>query len=99
MSWKDFLIRLAGFILIAIAAMPAFAIAFNLLILINAIPAELAESGRGNEVILRSVFVWTGCLPIGFAGIFIRRNWGKLFYFAPLYAPVLFALTYMIVRY
>ncbi len=98
MNWKDFLLRLAGFVVIAVAAMPVFALTINALVLFSLIPPTLMESGFGNIVTMKAVFVWAGCLLTGFGGIFIKEKWGLILYLSPMYAPALFAVVFTLIQ-
>jgi hypothetical protein len=98
MTKKVFLLRFAGFLLIAMAALPAFALTFNALVLFDLIPAELKDKTFGNELTFRAVIVWCGALILGFAGIFPQENWRHVLYFSPLYAPALYAVVHTLTQ-
>lgn len=93
MSWKDFFIRISGYVLIAVGAMPVYALTIVLLAVLNAVPENIRD-GFGNDVTFKAVFVWLGCLVISFGAIFIRENWAKILYASPLYMPSFFAIFY-----
>lgn len=97
MSWKDFLIRIGGYLLIAVAAMPVYAATIVLLVVVNAVPEELHD-GFGNDVTFKAVLVWLGCLIVSFGSIFIRESWAKILYLSPLYLPSLFAVFYTVTQ-
>lgn len=94
MSWKEFALRLAGFVVIALAAMPVYALTVNVLLYFSWIPDDLVQSGFGNDMTLKAVMVGLGCLLPSFAAIFIRASWALILYLAPLYGPPLFAIAY-----
>ncbi len=98
MTMKSFFIRLAGFIAIALLAGPVYALTVNALVLAQLIPAELVDKAFGNILTLRAIYVWIGCLLVGFASIFLKANWRYIFYFSPLYAPSLFAVIYTLMQ-
>ena len=94
MSWKIFALKLAGFVVIALAAMPVYALTVNALLFFSLIPSDLVETGFGNAMTMKAVMVGLGCLLPSFAAIFIRAKWAVVLYFAPLYGPPLFAIAY-----
>lgn len=98
MSKKEFFLRFLGFVLIAVAALPVFALTVNALIYFDTVPVELRDTAYGSELIFRSVVVWCGCLVLGFAGIFPKETWRHVLYFSPLYAPSLYAIIHTITQ-
>jgi len=96
MTLNNFLIRFGGFVLIALAALPLFAVTVNALIYFEMIPPELGEKGYGGDMTKIAMFVWMGCLVLGAIAIFVQQSWAKIFYFSPLYAPSLFAVVYTV---
>ncbi len=98
MTKKVFIIRFAGFLAIAVAALPVFALTFNALIAMDLVPEELKDRAFGNELTFRAVIVWCGALIAGFAGIFPKESWRHVLYFAPLYAPALYAVIHTLMQ-
>ena len=98
MTLNNFLLRFGGFVLIALAALPLYAVTVNVLVYFGLIPVELAEKGFGNEMTMKAMFVWMGCLIVGGIAIFSQQGWAKIFYFSPLYAPSLFAAAYTFIQ-
>ena len=98
MTKKIFLLRFAGFLFIAMAALPVFAITFNAMVLLDMIPAELKDKAFGNELTFRAVIVWCGTLIPGFSGIFPKESWRHVLYFAPAYAPSLYAIVHTLMQ-
>ncbi len=98
MTKKIFFLRFAGFLLIAVAALPVFAITVNALVALNLIPEELKDKAFGNELTFRAVIVWCGALISGFAGIFPRENWRHVLYFSPMYAPALYIVIHTLMQ-
>lgn len=98
MTLKTFFIRFAGLIIIALAAGPVYAVTVNLLILLNLIPIELADKAYGNILTMKAIYVWTGCLLVGFGALFLKEKWGLILYFSPLYAPSLFAIIFTLIQ-
>jgi hypothetical membrane protein len=98
MSRKEFLIRFLGFVVIAVAAGPFFALTFNALVLFDVIPQEVKDTAFGNELIFKSVVVWCGSLILGFIGIFPKESWRHVLYFSPIYAPSLYAAIYTLAQ-
>lgn len=94
MTKKEFFLRFAGFIVIALAALPAFVVTFHVLISLNLIPEEVKDKAFGHELTFRSVIVWCGALVLGFIGIFPKESWRHILYFSPLYAPPLYAILH-----
>jgi len=98
MTMKTFFIRFAGLIVIALLAGPLYAITVNFLVLTNMIPPDLVDKAYGNVLTLRTIYVWIGCLLVGFASIFARGSWRYIFYFSPLYATPIFAVVYTMLQ-
>ena len=98
MSRKELLIRFLGFVVIAVAAGPFFALTFNALVLFDLIPQEVKDTAFGRELIFKSVVVWCGALILGFIGIFPRESWRHVLYFSPIYAPSLYAVIHTIAQ-
>ena len=98
MNWKNFALRFAGLIVIALAAGPLYALTMNLLIIAKQIPQELIDKAFGNTLTLKCVYVWLACLLIGFGSIFIKDSWRHILYFSPLYAPSVFAIIYTVIQ-
>ncbi len=98
MSKKEFFIRFLGFLVIAVAAGPIFALTFNGLVLFDLIPQEVKDTAFGRELIFRSVVVWCGSLLLGFIGVFPRESWRYVLYLSPLYAPSLYAIIHTIAQ-
>lgn len=98
MNWKVFTLRFAGLILIALAAGPLYGLVMNLLLATEQITPEMIETAYGNALTMKCVYIWIGCLLLGFGSLFANENWRYLLYFSPLYAPVLFALLYTIMQ-
>ncbi len=98
MTFKEFFIRFAGLILIALAAGPLYAVTFNLLVFFNIVPLENADKAFGTIVTTRATYVWLACLLPGFASLFMRTKWRLLLYFAPLFAPSLFAVFFTLMH-
>lgn len=98
MSKKEFFIRFLGFVVIAVAAGPFFALTFNALVLFDFIPQEVKDTAFGRELIFRAVVVWCGCLLLGFIGIFPKESWRYVLYFSPLYAPSLYAIIHTLMQ-
>ena len=98
MTKKVFFLRFAGFLLIALAALPVFALTFNALIAMNLVPEDLKDKAFGNELTFRAVIVWCAALLPGFAGIFPNESWRHVLYFAPLYAPALYAILHTLMQ-
>ena len=94
MTKKVFFYRFAGFILIAISAIPLYALTVNVLLFFNLIPQDLRDTAFGHEMTFKAVVVGCGCLVLGFAGIFPKESWRHVLYFSPAYAPSLYAIIH-----
>lgn len=98
MTYKTLIVRFGGFILIALAALPLYAVTVNALVYFQIITPELADAGYGNELTMKAMFVWMGCLLPGAIAIFVQQKWARILYFSPLYAPSLFAAIYTAIQ-
>lgn len=98
MTKKTFFIRLAGFVVIALAALPVYSLAMVAMVVLQLVPQDLMDTGYGNDLTFRAVVVWCGTLVPGFAGIFPKENWRYVLYFSPLYAPALYAVIYTLAQ-
>ncbi len=98
MTWKLFLLRFAGLILLAALAWPLYAITVNGLLWFDLISPELIEQGYGHALTLRMVFVWLTAIAAAFASIFVKDDWRLVLYLSPLYTPSLFAIAYTLVQ-
>jgi hypothetical protein len=98
MSKKEFFFRFLGFVVIAVAALPIFALTVNALIFFDAVPLELKDTAYGSELIFRSVIVWCGGLILGFIGIFPKESWRHVLYFSPIYAPSFYAIVHTLTQ-
>lgn len=93
MNWNIFLLRLAGLIVISFLGGTLFAVCVNALVYFGLMPENLPDgTGYGAYLTGRAVFVWMGAIAAGIASLFLRQGWRLIFYFAPLYAPSLFAV-------
>lgn len=98
MSMKTFLIRLLGLVIIALSAGPLFALTMNLLLAAGMIPQELIDKAFGSALTMKCVYVWMGCLLLGFGSLFVQGNWRYLLYLSPLYGPSFFAILYTVMQ-
>lgn len=98
MNLKAFFMRLAGLVVIALAAGPVFGLTVNLLLAVGLIPVELVDKAFGNILAIKAIYIWFGCLIVGFASLFLKESWRLILYFSPLYAPSLFAVAYTLVQ-
>ena len=98
MSKKEFLIRFLGFVVIAVAAGPVFALTFNALVLFDMVPQEIRDTAFGHQLTFKSVMVWCGSLVLSFVGIFPKESWRYVLYFSPVYAPSLYAVIHTLAQ-
>ena len=98
MNWKNFALRFAGLIVIALAMFPLFGFTVNMLVFFKLVPAEMVDKALGADIIRQSMYVWMASLPFGFASLFFQASWKYILYFSPLYAPSLFAIAYTVLH-
>lgn len=98
MNWKIFALRLAGLIAIALAMFPLFGLTMNMLLYFELIPSGVIDKAAGNVITMRSMYVWLGCLVLGFASLFLKDSWRYILYFSPLYGPCVFAVIYTLMQ-
>jgi hypothetical protein len=98
MSSKVFALRFVGLILIALAAGPLYALVMNLLLATEQITPDMVEAAFGSVLTNKCVYIWLGCLLLGFGSLFAQENWRYVLYFSPLYAPSLFAILYTMMQ-
>ncbi len=94
MNWKTILLRLAGLVVISFLGGTLYAICVNAFVYFGAMPENLPDgTGYGNYLTQQAAFVWMASIVVGIISLFIRQNWRLIFYFAPLYAPSLYAIS------
>ncbi|PZO84533.1 MAG: hypothetical protein DI626_08210 [Micavibrio aeruginosavorus] len=94
MNWKTILLRLAGLIVISFLGGTLFAVCVNAFVYFGAMPGNLPDgTGYGAYLTQNAAFVWMGAIAAGIISLFIRQSWRLAFYFAPLYAPSLYAVS------
>lgn len=98
MNWKNFTLRFVGLVLIALAAAPLYGLVINLLLATGQITPDMVETAYGNVLTTKCVYIWIGCLLLGFGSLFVKESWRYMLYFSPLYAPILFALLYTVMQ-
>lgn len=94
MNIQTILLRLAGFIAIAIAGGFLCAITANILVALGLVPDMLGAQPFGKAMLTNAVFVWMGTILVSFISVFIKDNWRWVLYTAPLYAPSIFAIIF-----
>ncbi len=92
MNAKTFALRFIFLIVIAIAAGPVYAITVNAMVFFGIAPYD------GTALTMQAVYVWLGCLLIGFGSMFIKDDWRLTLYLSPLYAPSLYILVFTIMQ-
>lgn len=97
MTWKIFLLRFAGLILVIGLGFALYPIMNHALILSGLMPTDEGSEGFGQNMMRQAMYLYMASVPVGFAGIFINdKNWRWPIYLCPLYAPSLFALIHTI---
>lgn len=90
----DWIIKILGFIVIALIGFSLVPLMANLLTLLNVIDVETIPEGFGNAMITRATYIWLGSVVLAFFSLFIAAKWRYALKLAPLYAPTIFIIIY-----
>lgn len=84
--------RLLQVVLCALLGIFLYALAFQLLVGMGAVAADLDGEGYGFILTQRAVLVWLVSILIALGGLFVRPSWRWTLIAAPAYAPALYAV-------
>lgn len=90
----DWIIKILGFIVIALIGFSLVPLMANLLTLLNIIDVEKIPDGFGNAMITRATYIWLGSVGLAIFSLFIVAKWRYILKLAPLYAPTIFIIIY-----
>lgn len=75
-----------------------YALSVNILVMSNLLQTEIFGAAFGVEMTRKAVFVWIVCTALALWASFMRRRWRYILLLSPIYAPSLFALTYVLLN-
>lgn len=93
-NWNTVIFRTCIFIAAAVAGLPVYGITVNLCILMGVMPETLS----GYTLSMQTTYVYAASILFGFVALFIKPDWRWGLVCAPVYAPSVFALFYILLH-
>lgn len=74
----------------------AFALTANLLIMTGILDPATVPDGFGQALTSQAAVVWLVSIGVGALSLAVQSRWRYILLFAPIYAPALFAVIYVL---
>lgn len=91
-------LKLLWVILIAAGGYMAYPVTANLLVVSGLLQSGAVATAFGAEMTSKAVLVWLACVPLSVWASFMHSRMRYILLLAPLYAPSLFAVVYVLLN-